>query len=82
MTGTTPRKADVPASFTVEFDCARRCQVEFDLDGVTIRFTLGQMLAYCERAHEAAHSASERVYRYEDAILVRADVLELQAVGR
>lgn len=79
--GAVPRKADVPATFAAEFDCARRCQTEFDLTGVGVRFTLGMMLAYCERAHEAAHDASERVYRYEDAILVRAAVLEPQAVA-
>jgi len=79
--GAVPRKADLPATFTADFNCERRCQVELDLDGVTIRFTLGRMIAYAERAHDAAHRASERVFRYEAAILVRAAVLEPQAVA-
>lgn len=73
---TSPRKSG-PATLTVEFDCDRRCQAEFDLDGVHIRFTLGMMNAAVERAHDEAHAADPvRVSRHSHgAILVRADVL-------
>lgn len=76
-----PRRSG-PASLAVDFDCARRCQAEFDLEGVHIRFTLGQMLAAVERAHDEAHAADPvRVFRHgsDAAIVVRADVLERAA---
>lgn len=67
-----------PASFAIDFDCPRRCQVEFDLEGIHIRFTLGQMLAGAERAHDEAHAVEQRAFRWGRAgeIVVRADVLE------
>jgi hypothetical protein len=80
MTGA--RKADRPAALVVDYDCARRCQAEFDLADVHIRFTLGQMLAATDQVHEEAHTATERVYRLRNT-LVRAGVLpEPQAAGR
>ncbi|MEU7904149.1 hypothetical protein [Actinoplanes sp. NPDC049118] len=75
---TAPRKADLPATLTVEFPCERRCQAEFDLEGIQIRFTLGQMLATTGRAHDKAHAGEPvRVFRYQDAILVRAAVADV-----
>ena len=75
---TQPRKADVPATFTVEHDCPRRCQTEFDLDGIHVRFTLGMMLAAAEKAHDEAHATEppQRAFRASDnAIIVRSSQL-------
>jgi hypothetical protein len=68
------RKAGLDAMFSVEYACPRRCQVEFDLSDVQVRFTLGQMLAKAEAAHDEAHTVERRVYRAGD-MLVRAAVL-------
>jgi hypothetical protein len=73
---TAPRKSG-PATLTVEFDCDRRCQAEFDLEGTPVRYTLGMMHAAVERAHDQAHTANPvRVSRHSHgAILVRTGVL-------
>jgi hypothetical protein len=68
---TRTRKAGLDAMFSVEYACDRRCQVEFDLSDVHIRFTLGQMLASVEMAHDKAHTKEQKVYRTND-LLVRA----------
>jgi hypothetical protein len=72
-----PRKNDYPATFTVEFGCDRACQVELDLDGVHIRFTLGQMLERAKLAHTDAHAREwpTRVHAWRDDVLVRATLL-------
>lgn len=63
----------MPATLTVEFPCDRHCSAELDLEGTHIRFTLGQMLAVVDRAHDEAHAADPvKVYRYRDEVLVRA----------
>lgn len=73
---TAARAAGVPATLTVEQECDRRCQVEFDLSEVHVRYTLGQMLAIVETAHTAAHTSDPvRVYRYRAEVLVRAGTL-------
>lgn len=74
MTGA--RKNDQPATFSVDFGCERACQVELDLDGMQVRFTLGQMLERAKMAHAGAHAAEPtRVFRWRDDVLVRATVL-------
>lgn len=72
-----PKKADVPATLTVEHDCGRRCQTEFDLEGIHIRYTLGMMLTAVAAAHTDAHAAEPavRVFAGHNGILVRAGVL-------
>lgn len=74
---TQPKKANLPATLTVEHNCPRRCQTEFDLDGIRIRFTLGMMLAAVEKAHDEAHATEtpQRVFRVGEAIIVRAGTL-------
>lgn len=72
-----PRKNDFPATFTVDFGCERACQAELDLDGVHVRFTLGQMLERAKTAHAAAHvNEPMRVFRWGGHTLVRATVLD------
>jgi hypothetical protein len=75
VTGT--RNANRPCSFTVDYDCERRCQAELDLADIHIRFTLGMMLATADRAHVDAHIADppEKVFRVRDQLVVRASVL-------
>lgn len=81
MTGA--RKNKQPATLTVEFGCDRACQAEVDLDGVHIRFTLGQMLERAKLAHADAHAREwpARVFAWRDDVLVRAGVLD-EAVTR
>ena len=72
---TAARNAAVPAAFTREYGCHRRCQVEFDLAAVHVRFTLGQMLARADHAHEQAHLVDpQRAFRAFPDTLVRAGV--------
>jgi hypothetical protein len=72
---TAPRKADYPATLSVDFSCERRCQAEVDLTDVHIRFTLGQMLTAASDAHDSAHAAPVvRAFRWHDYVLVRAGV--------
>ncbi|GIE84583.1 hypothetical protein [Actinoplanes regularis] len=79
MTG--PRTLTAPAAVLVEFGCERRCQAELDLDGIPSRHTAGQMNAAAEAAHKLAHEANppEKVFRFSDNILVRADALDVVA---
>ena len=73
---TAVRSAGVPATLTVEYACDRRCQVEFDMENLHIRFTLGQMLVVTDGAHEAAHLATPtKVFRHRPEVLVRAGTL-------
>jgi hypothetical protein len=74
---TAARTAGVAATFTTEFDCDRACQVEFQLDDVHVRFTLGQMLGQANRAHTEAHAADVpvKVFPWHGPTLVRAAVL-------
>lgn len=73
MTGA--RKAKVAATFTLEFDCARACQVEMDLEDTHVRFTLGQMIARAGAAHDDAHAADPvSAFRWHDDTVVRAMV--------
>lgn len=73
---TPARHAGVPATLNVEFHCDRRCQVEFDLEDVHVRFTLGQMLSIAQSAHTDAHAAKPvKVFRYRPEVLVRAGTL-------
>lgn len=71
---TQPRKAGRPCSFTVDYDCERGCQAEFDLADVNVRFTLGQMLDYADRGHVESHltGPAEQPFRYGGEIIVRA----------
>jgi hypothetical protein len=67
-----------PASFTIDFGCDRRCQAEYDLEGASVRHTLGQMLAATERAHDEAHATEPvRTFRWGPfgEVVVRADVV-------
>lgn len=74
MTGA--RNADVPATLSVDIDCERRCQVEFDLQDVHVRFTLGQMMNVVQSAHIEAHLAKPvKVFHYRPEVLVRAGTL-------
>jgi hypothetical protein len=74
---TPPKVADVAVAAVVEFHCPRRCSVEIDLAGVSLRFTLGQIVANARTAHAAAHTANppQRVYVHGAGILVRAGQL-------
>lgn len=73
MTG--PRLADVPATYSQEFDCDRRCRVDVELEGRHIRFTLGQMIETADRAHRDAHKAPPvRTVSYGAGIQVHAAV--------
>lgn len=69
---TEQRTLDTPGTFILEFDCARRCQVEFDLAEAHIRFTHGQMVEHAKAAHRAAHAKTEKVFRFHDWTIVRA----------
>lgn len=74
---TAARDAGRPCSFTLDYDCERRCQAELDLSGVHIRYTLGQMLEAADKAHVDAHLTRQTHYRAEGLdTLVRASVLE------
>lgn len=77
--GAVPRKAEVFASYTQDFDCDRRCQVEIDLVDIHVRFTLGMMIAKAEVAHKQAHKAAEATFRADTATIVRAGVLAVAA---
>jgi hypothetical protein len=74
---TGARKAGIPATFTLEFDCDRACQVEVDLEDVHVRFTLGQMIERAKLAHADAHAREwpTRVFAWRDDVIVRATLL-------
>lgn len=65
------------ATFTVEYGCDRRCQIEYDLAGVRTRSTYGMMLDRAEVAHRAAHRADPpvRVFVHGGDTKVRAGAL-------
>lgn len=70
MTGA--RKPELPGTYFLEFACERRCQVEFDLSEVHVRFTHGQMLEHAKAAHRAAHDVAVKVFTFHDRTIVRA----------
>lgn len=63
--------------FTREFGCSRACQVEMDLEDTHVRFTLGQMIARSELAHDRAHAQQASVFRMYDDTVVRAVLPEV-----
>lgn len=64
-------------SLLVEYDCERRCTVEFDLVEVNRRFTCNQMLLHTKNAHDAAHKVDppRKAFRYDHDVLVKAGAL-------
>lgn len=69
--------AEPMATFTAEYDCERRCQVEYDLTDVRTRSTYGMMLDRAEVAHRAAHKADPpvKVFVHSGDATVRAGAL-------
>ena len=64
-------------SFIAEYPCERRCQVEFDVTDVNVRFTNQQMRLHTKAAHDAAHNVDppRKTYRYDQDVLVKAGEL-------
>lgn len=62
------------ATFVVEYDCDRRCRVEYDTTDVNKRCTHNQLLLTAKVAHDAAHRATPqvKVHIWSDAVLVKA----------
>lgn len=69
--------AEPMVSFLAEFDCERRCTVEFDLADVNVRFTCNQMTVHAKQAHDAAHKVDppRKAYRYAHDLIVKAGAL-------
>jgi hypothetical protein len=62
------------ATLIVDYDCGRRCTVEYDLADVHARHTHNQMLLRVDQAHAAAHKVEppRRTFRYDHDVLVKA----------
>lgn len=64
-------------TFVAEYDCERRCTVEYDTVDVQPRATHNQLLLTARVAHDAAHKARPpvKVFAWNATTLVKAGAL-------
>lgn len=54
--------APLPATFSVEHDCDRRCRTEINVDGIAQQTSINGLRERARLAHETAHLSSEKVF--------------------
>lgn len=67
--------AELPATHVTEWDCARRCRVEVNLDETDGRTTVFRLRERAATAHDTAHKKTEKVFTFGD-VTVHAMTLE------